>query len=83
MAGVLEALPACPRGLDRGLVVAVEQVEAAHEAIEIAGLDAVDKDQKRGAVGIFFRRRQVDRLRLGVAVARRAVGQERRRVEGP
>jgi hypothetical protein len=73
MAGVLVGLPPRPRRLDRGRIVAVEQLEAAFEFRHAGGLRAVGEEQVLRPVRVLVRAGQPDRLIGGVAVGGAAV----------
>src|ERR1700738_5128898 len=75
--------PTLARRLDRGGVVAVEQIGAAGEGAEILGGDAIDQDQHRGAVWVLGLVAEPDRLGRGIAIAGRAVRQKARLIVGP
>src|SRR5579875_2245727 len=83
MASGLGLAPALPRLRDGGLVVAVEHVANAGEALERRALHAIDENEHGRTVGIALAGRQEDRLALGIAVARAAMRQEARLVIGP
>ena len=71
------------RVLDGVRIVAVEHIDAAGEAAEVGGGDAVHQEEDRRPVRIFRLMGQSNRLRRGVAVARRAMRQKARLVIGP
>src|SRR2546429_605386 len=83
VAGSLGAAPTAARRLDRGLVVAVEHVDAAGELGLVLGFDAIDEEQDRRAVGVLGPVTEPDWLRRRVAVAPGAVRQKARVVIGP
>src|SRR5437763_7360679 len=83
VAGSLGAAPTAARRLDRGLVVAVEHVDAAGELGHVLGFDAIDEEQDRRAVGVLGPVTEPDWLRRRVAVAPRAVRQKARVVISP
>ena len=70
------APPAGPRGLNRTGIVAVEKISASWVGRDVLSLDSVDNYQKRGAVGVLTAVSEPDRLRSGIPVASRAMGQE-------
>src|ERR1700736_2820896 len=76
MPGGLGLAPALARRLDRGRVVAVEEVDAAGEEGEIVGRDAVDEEQDRRVVRVVGAVAEPDRLVRRVTVAGRTVRQK-------
>jgi len=76
MTGLTGATPADPGGIDCSGVVAVEQIRAACVGPDVLRFNPIDKDQKRGAVGVLIAVSEPDRLCLGVPVANRAMRQE-------
>src|SRR5205085_11426051 len=75
VAGSLGAAPTAARRLDRGLVVAVEHVDAAGELGDVRGFDAIDEEQDRRAVRVPGPVAEPDRPSRRVAVAPRAARQ--------
>ncbi len=78
MPGAFQRLPAGPGGLDRLAVMAIKQIEHSIKCPEVKPLGAVDQSQDRGAVGIFLKRCEIDRLLrrravLGAAVRQKAL----------
>jgi hypothetical protein len=69
--------PPAARRLDCVRVVAVKDIGAAGERLEILGFEAVDQNDHRSAVRVLGVMGQPDRLHPGIAVARRTVRQER------
>src|SRR5207302_1362433 len=69
--------PTAARCLDRVRVVAVEDIGAAGERLEILDFETVDQNDHRSAVRVLGVMREPERLHRRVAVARRTVRQER------
>jgi hypothetical protein len=75
--------PSAPRRFDRTGVIAVEEIGAAGEGVEIRSFQPVDENQHRRAVRVPVAIGQPDRLQRRSAVARRTMRQERRLAIGP
>src|SRR5437762_12690063 len=73
VAGSLGAAPTAARRLDRGLVVAVEHVDAAAELCHLLGFDALGEEHDCRAVGVLGPAAEPNWLRRRVAVAPGAV----------
>src|SRR5690349_6504581 len=72
----LVGLPALARFGDRGLVAAVEQLEAALVVADLPGLRTIGDEQELRTVGILVEMRQPHRLAVGLAILGGAVRQE-------
>jgi len=75
--GLTCAAPTAPRRFDRAVIVAIKEVGAATKSVKIGGLQPIDENQRRGAVRVLVAIGQPDRLQRRVAVANRAMRQER------
>src|SRR5215471_2165887 len=81
--GVAGPAPAATRCLHRSRVIAVEQIGTAGKGVKVSRFETIDKDDHRSAVRIFLQVSKPDRLNARIAVARRAVRQERGFLVGP
>src|SRR5262252_377474 len=76
VSGFAGTAPAAARRLYGITVVAVEDIGAARERLEIPRFEAVDEDDHRGPVRVFVEMGQPDRLYRRIAVASRAMRQK-------